>query len=87
MVLGDPAAGDVYGFASRRGDAAVLCLRNPSAEPRTVPAGWADLVGVDTGAVRTVFGRAAGAGAGPLTLDPFEVLLLEAAPAGEPGTP
>ena len=30
MVLGDPAAGEVYGFASRRGDEAVLCLRNPS---------------------------------------------------------
>ena len=75
MVLGDPAAGEVYGFAARRGDAGTLCLRNPSAEPRTVPAGWADLLGFEPAAARTVFGRAPGD-----VLDPFEVVVIEAVP-------
>ena len=75
MVLGDPGAGEVYGFAASRGGTATLCLRNPSSERRTVEA-WAGLLGLDGDAVRTVYGRAP-AGLGPLTLDPFEVLIVE----------
>ena len=48
MVLGDPSAGEVYGFASRRHGEAVLCLRNPAGLPggrvRVFPA---DVFGFD----------------------------------------
>jgi hypothetical protein len=77
MVLGDPAAGEVYGFAARRGDAGVLCLRNPAAEPQPVAAGWADLLGFEPATFRAVYGPSP-AGAGPLTLDPFQVLVMTA---------
>ncbi|MGI8983343.1 MAG: hypothetical protein ACR2HM_02225 [Acidimicrobiales bacterium] len=74
MVLGDPGAGEVYGFVSRRRDRAVACLRNPSDRPQPVGARWDDLLGFPPAAVRTRYGPPADA----TTLGPFEVLLVEA---------
>jgi GNAT superfamily N-acetyltransferase len=80
MVLGDPAAGEVYGFAARRGHRATLCLRNPAAVPQPVDAALPDLLDFEPAAIRTVYGRPP-AGLEPITLDPFEVLVLEASEA------
>lgn len=80
MVLGDPGAGEVYGFVARRGDTATACLRNPSAAPATVDLAWDGLLGLGaTGAItlETVFGEASVAPDDTaLTLAPFEVLLV-----------
>lgn len=73
MVLGDPVAGEVYGFAATKNGAAALCLRNPSAQARSV-----ELPTLPAGPFRTVYGRPVPAGATHLTLDPFEVLVLDA---------
>jgi hypothetical protein len=61
MVLGDPAAGEIYGFLARQGDLATLCLRNPSDRPQSLDAGWAAQAG---------FPEAPG------TLAPFDVVVL-----------
>jgi hypothetical protein len=66
MVLGDPAAGEVYGFLARRGDEGTVCLRNPSDRPRPVDL---DVAGAE---LTPVFGRLRP------TLDPFEVVVLDA---------
>jgi hypothetical protein len=61
MVLGDPAAGEVYGFLARKGDEATLCLRNPGDRPQSLDPDWA---------AHTGFPDA------PRTLAPFEVVVL-----------
>lgn len=75
FVLGDPSAGEVYGFVARRGDEAVACLRNPSDRPQPVGAGWPELLGFTPAAVRTRYGRPAEE---VTVLEPLEVLLVEA---------
>lgn len=80
MVLGDPARGEIYGFAALRGDTATACVRNPAAARQTVDVDWAPLVGHPAGTpveVTTRHGRTPPPG-GRLTLDPFEVLVIEA---------
>ncbi len=77
LVLGDPSAGEVYGFVARRGDEAVACLRNPSDRPQPLDAAWPDLLGFTPPALRTRYGRPA---ADVTSLDPLEVLLVEAVP-------
>jgi len=76
MVLGDPVAGEIYGFASRLGPDAIACLRNPSAERRSIDCDWAGVLGRPPVALTTRHGVAIDGGV--LTLDPFEVLLVEA---------
>ena len=78
MVLGDPGAGEVYGFVARRGDEAVACLRNPSDRPQPLDAGWADLFGFEPTSLLARYGRLAE------VLAPFDVLLVEATPRGVP---
>ena len=90
MVLGDPSSGEVYGFASRRHDEAVLCLRNPSPEAQVVRVVPSELLGFDPAtplALALVFGPMpppptviAGRSL-DIELDPFEVLLLTATSA------
>ena len=73
MVLGDPGAGEVYGFAARKGDAATACLRNPSPESRPLEVDWPALLGFPPGTPLTVtprYGR-------PDALGPFGVLVLD----------
>ena len=82
MVLGDPAAGEVYGFAARRGDEAALCLRNPSAGVQPVEYDWAQLLGWAPGTpvtVTTRYGRSIRGDGEPVVLEPFEVLVAEVA--------
>jgi hypothetical protein len=90
MVLGRPGDGEIYGFVSRKGGRTTACLRNPSAEVRTVPLGWARLLGLDPGAaltLETVWGDPpADPDATAVTLGPFEVLLVVAEGAPEVGT-
>jgi hypothetical protein len=79
MVLGDPSRGEVYGFVARRGPAAVVCLRNPSAESRTLDADWPERAGLPDLAevdLTTRFGPPPPAG-GRVGLGPFEVVVLE----------
>ena len=79
MVLGDPAAGETYGFVARRGDEAIACLRNPSAEWRTVDGGWSELLGGPVAELASRCGRRTFAGDDAIpALGPFEVLLVEA---------
>ena len=84
MVLGDPGAGQIYGFVARRGGTgtATACLRNPSAEAATVDLAWDALLGLTGGGPITleiVYGEAAVTSDDTsLTLAPFEVLLVVA---------
>ena len=73
MVLGDPAAGEVYGFVARRGDEGTVCLRNPSDRPQPLELDLAGLLGWQEAEVTPVFGRRPGP-----ALDPFEVVVLDA---------
>ncbi len=92
MVLGDPSAGEVYGFASRRHGEAVLCLRNPAADAQVVRVVPADVFGFDADTpldLALVFGPTppptpvlAGRTL-EIELDPFEVLLLTADSTGD----
>lgn len=87
MVLGDPAAGEVYGFAARYGDRAVACLRNPSAERRPLDLDWPVLLGWPAGTpleLITRFGTPAGPGQ---VLGPFDVVVVEARPLTGLSTP
>jgi len=92
-VGGDPAAAEVYGWASWTPRKGIFALRNPDDQPRTfaldvrqafeLPAGaperyrlkspWAE------DAAKPVLAAEAGK-ALPLTLQPFEILILEAEP-------
>ena len=72
MVLGDPAAGEVYGFVARRRDRAVACLRNPSARPQPIDADWPALLGFRPTSLSPRFGRLAD------VLQPLDVLIVEA---------
>jgi hypothetical protein len=92
MVLGDPAAGEVYGFVARRGGAgagvATACLRNPSDVPRVLDDDWPSLLGFPAGVPLSVtarYGRAPSA-SGRLILGPFEVVVLEARSGHRPET-
>jgi len=67
MVLGDPGAGEIYGFAARLGDDAIACIRNPSAERRSIEVDWVAILGRPP----------AGVEGSLLTLDPFEVRIVE----------
>jgi len=67
-VLGDPGAGEVYGFLARRGNHAVACLRNPSDRLQPIGVALDDLLG---GPPVTRYGTPAG------VLQPFDVLLVE----------
>ena len=87
MVLGDPSAGEVYGFAARRGAEAVLCLRNPAAEAQGVRVVPAEVLGFDPGAplgLTLVFGptppplQVLAGRPLEIELEPFEVLVLTA---------
>ena len=88
LVLGDPSAGEVYGFLARRGDEptrsgrrsgpAIACLRNPSDRPQPIGVTWPDLFGFAPAALRTRYGRPA---EDVTSLDPLEVLLVEAIPS------
>ncbi|HEX2046984.1 MAG TPA: hypothetical protein VHF27_04410 [Acidimicrobiales bacterium] len=78
MVLGDPGAGEVYGFAARKGDAATACLRNPSPHARTVDVDWPALLGFPAGTPLALTARHGPSPDVPFTLGPFEVLVLEA---------
>lgn len=90
MVLGDPGAGEIYGFVARRGATATACLRNPSAGRATVDLAWGPLLGLAGGgpfALETVFGPATVAPDDTaVTLAPFEVVLVVAreGPAANP---
>ncbi len=78
LVLGNPAAGDIYGFAAHKGDEATACLRNPSAEPQAIDIEWPALLGWPAGTdaeLTTRFGRAV---TPALRLDPFQVLVVDA---------
>ncbi|MDQ4069426.1 MAG: hypothetical protein M3203_08150 [Actinomycetota bacterium] len=80
MVLGDPSADEIYGFAARRGGSATLCLRNPSREPQAVDGDWPALLGFPAGtplALTVRYGPQLPAH-GPLTLEPFGVAVLQA---------
>jgi hypothetical protein len=85
MVLGSPGEGQVYGFAARRNGSATVCLRNPAAEAASFDVRLASMAGLADGAgveVRTVWGQPVPtAGRTGLTLEPFEVLLVELRPA------
>lgn len=92
MVLGDPAAGEVYGFASRRHGEAVLCLRNPAAATQAVQVVPTEVFGFPDGTtldLALVFGPTEPPSpvlAGrplEIELEPFEVLLLTAAASDE----
>lgn len=72
MVLGDPSAGEVYGFVARRGGDAVACLRNPSDRPQPVAAAWPEVLGFTPTSLSARYGRLAD------ILQPFEVLVVEA---------
>ena len=72
MVLGDPSAGEVYGFVARRGDAAIACLRNPADRPQPVGPAWPEVLGFRPSSLAARYGRLAD------VLQPFEVLVVEA---------
>jgi hypothetical protein len=74
MALGDPGAGEVYGFAARKGSVATACLRNPSPEPRTVDVDWPALLGFPPGAPLALTARHGEVD----VLGPFGVLVVEA---------
>ncbi|HEX2047386.1 MAG TPA: hypothetical protein VHF27_06445 [Acidimicrobiales bacterium] len=74
MVLGDPGAGEVYGFAARKGSAATACLRNPSPEIRVLRVDWPTLLGFPAGTALSVTPRYGALDA----LEPFGVLVVEA---------
>jgi len=79
MVLGDPARAEIYGFVARRDAVATACLRNPSIDAQSVEVDWEALLGSTGPGPLTIvsrYGRAVPLH-GPLTLDPFEVLVLE----------
>jgi hypothetical protein len=76
LVLGDPSAGEVYGFLARRGDEAIACLRNPSDRRQSIIS-WPDILGFTPAALRTRYGRPA---EDVTSLDPLEVVLVEAVP-------
>ena len=82
MVLGDPGAGEIYSFVARAGEAATVCLRNPSPTPQSLRLDWGTLLGapVTTSiAVTTRYGGPPpGDGDDQLTLDGFDVVVLEA---------
>ena len=73
-MLGDPSAGEVYGFVARRGGQAIACLRNPADRPQPLGAGWPDLLGFRPTSLTPRYGRLAD------VLQPFDVLLVEAVP-------
>ncbi len=92
MVLGDPAAGEIYGFACHRRSQAVLCLRNPAAETQAVRVVPAEVFGCppdDPLDLTLVFGPTAppatvvAGRALEIELEPFEVLLLTATSSAE----
>ena len=72
LVLGDPSAGEVYGFVARRGGHAIACLRNPSDRPQPIGAAWPDLLGFRPSSLTPRYGRLAD------VLPPLDVLLVEA---------
>ncbi len=78
LVLGDPTAGEVYGFAARRGDDATLCVRNPSTDPQAVDVDWPALLGWPAGTEVEVTPRFGRPPEPTMTLDPFEVLVADA---------
>jgi hypothetical protein len=72
LVLGDPSAGEVYGFVARRGGQAIACLRNPSDRPQPIGVAWPDLLGFRPAGLTPRYGRLAD------VLAPLDVLLVEA---------
>ena len=79
MVLGDPAAGEVYGFAARSGTGATACIRNPAPRAQTVDCDWRSLLGFPAGTPLTLTARyGPSPEPGSLTLAPFDVAVLEA---------
>jgi hypothetical protein len=72
LVLGDPSAGEVYGFVARRGGDAIACLRNPADRPQPIGAGWPDLLGFRPTGLSARYGRLSE------VLQPFDVLVVEA---------
>jgi hypothetical protein len=72
MVLGDPSAGEVYGFVARRGGEAIACLRNPSDRPQPLGTTWPDLLGFRASSLTPRYGRLAD------VLQPLDVLVVEA---------
>jgi len=89
-VGGDPARGEIYGFASWTPRHAVLALRNPTGEarsfsfvlgkvlelPRGAPVNWSALPAFGHGRARQLHADQTGR----IELEPYEVLVLELAP-------
>lgn len=83
-IGGDPAKGEVYGFASWSPRLGILVLRNPSDRPADFRIDLEQAFELPAGAsrryaLRTRWGRAVGRPQ-TVSLAPFEVLVLEAAP-------
>jgi hypothetical protein len=89
MVGGRPQAGEPYGFLSTSAaeGQAIVCLRNPSAQPQAVRV---DVDGV-IGDLEAVWGRAVADGPGYVAaeLGPFDVALATGrwSPGSRPGPP
>ncbi|HEV3401385.1 MAG TPA: hypothetical protein VG078_06145, partial [Acidimicrobiales bacterium] len=81
MVGGNPVAGEVYGFVSRRGPEAVVALRNPASTAQTFRLTLSELAGPEVGdgpvAVTTPWSDA---GPLPESLDPDEPLTVRLPP-------
>jgi len=93
MVGGSPLAGEIYGFAARRGPEAVVALRNPAPSPQAIGFTLGELAGVDPGGgpmvATTVWSDAGGLPPSlevdqrvDLRLPAFGIVLLSAAPTG-----
>jgi len=82
MILGDPARGQIYGFAARRGDDVTACLRNPSAAEQAVAPDWPALLGADVD-LHVVFGD--GPAGATVALAPFAVVVMEGKVAAAAG--
>ncbi len=93
---GDPSQGEVYGYASWSPRKGILMLRNPDDQPRAIsvdvgtafelPVGAPTayrLQSAWTGEAATTVRRAQAGSALPLSLQPFQILVLEALPVAD----
>ncbi len=92
MVLGNPAAGEVYGFLNPAPEGAWLVLRNPSVQPQTVGLSICELLGYEPASVWQVYPYWERL-SGPRSLLGHEVVLVHAVRQGSrelsplPGVP
>lgn len=89
LILGDPGAGEVYGFSSQAGGVAFFGFRNPSVEPQVAEIAARELIGDTSATLHQIYPFRAEAGtltpdgAFRQTLGPNEIRIYRATAAPE----